>query len=112
MGYVRQVVGLSYFHRTKEEVQQIGRFIMKPVDSGDTAISRIQQGSGHLSQDAKQKAIENLLDFVKDAQSKGKEITACTFGRGLMDLPDDEAFQTKLKDMQCYSLLVPSVAYW
>jgi hypothetical protein len=82
---------------------------MKPVDSGGNAIARIQQGYGQLSQDAKQKAIENLLDFVKDTQSKGKKITACTFGRGLMDLPDDEAFQTRLEDMQCHSFLVPSL---
>ena len=61
MGEVRLVVAAQFFNQDTEEIEGVNRFIMKPVDSGASAIANIQQGSGRLSKAARRK-VQILLE--------------------------------------------------
>ena len=90
MGEVRHVASIGYFDIQREKVQQIHRFIMKPVDSGEVAKSNIQFGSGRLSQEARAKVVDNLVKFIEEILSSGLIVQSITFGRGLVGLCDDK----------------------
>mmetsp|Transcript_10471 Transcript_10471/g.14670 ORF Transcript_10471/g.14670 Transcript_10471/m.14670 type:complete len:118 (-) Transcript_10471:35-388(-) len=109
MGEVRHAVGLSFFNTDSGKVENLGRFIMKPVDSGASAIDRIQRGTGSLSKAAKKRVKKNLVECIKEAIAEGKQINGITCGRGIADLPNDKDFRKELNGMDCsHIMLMPS----
>ena len=112
MGEVRHAVGISYYDRERKEVQEVGRFIMTPVDKGESAMVRIQRGSGQISKKARAKVVNNLIEFIEQAKAKGLEVSGITFGRGIVDLVDDKAFADRLSEIDSANTMrIPSIQY-
>jgi hypothetical protein len=111
MREVRIAVAVSFWHTEKEQVEQFGRFLMNPVDSGEEARKQISSGCGRVSSQAKKKAMEYLIELIEQTQHAGKKVGGITFGRGMMDFPDDPTFNKKLEDIGFKCMLLPSMDY-
>lgn len=83
-----------------------------PIDDGEAAAARINQGSGTISEAAKEKALEHLCMLV--ALFKEYEIfpVSITFGRGLMFMSSDTDFTDQIKEAgNGYMMFMPSSDY-
>jgi len=72
----------------------VNHVLLETIDEGDTAVAHLQQGSGTLSDSAKEKALQGLCVVAALLKDNGANVRAITFGRGLMFI--DKNFEEKV----------------
>ena len=97
LGKIRLVVGAGLNRVIDGEPPTlifVNHVLLETIDEGDTAVAHLQQGTGTLSDSAKEKALQGLCVVAALLKDNGANVRAITFGRGLMFI--DKNFEEKV----------------
>eukprot|EP00545_Synedropsis_sp_CCMP1620_P005867 CAMPEP_0119005006 /NCGR_PEP_ID=MMETSP1176-20130426/1476_1 /TAXON_ID=265551 /ORGANISM="Synedropsis recta cf, Strain CCMP1620" /LENGTH=246 /DNA_ID=CAMNT_0006956769 /DNA_START=77 /DNA_END=817 /DNA_ORIENTATION=+ len=113
LGKIRLVVGAHFLDDDLKKIR-VNHVLVHTVHEGEdpAQVNRLYEGSGTLSEASKENVLSSLSEFAALAKDHQGLITSITFGRGLMYIANDGAFQERVQEAAGGPILwIPDVRY-